>query len=393
MAQGTILLVDDSTIIRKILTRLFTDAGYDAVTASSGEEALGLLDRTRPDAVLTDILMGGMDGYELCRRIRARPELRTVPILAVTEATELEAKLRGLEAGVDDFVTKDTAHAELLARVNALLARQRAAASTPAAPAAAPRRRQVVVFFGLKGGVGTSTLAANVALLLARQRGETVALLDLALQTGSSEVLLDVVPHVDLGSLAADAVNVAALQPTDVQRLVVQHPAGVALLAGPRLPEDAERVTPELAAAALQVLGDTYGCVVVDTPNWFSESALRAIDAADLVVLVTTPDVVGARAAVASRRVLQQRGLSAERLVLVLNAPYGEEGVDRQQLESLLQAPFAVAIPHDRGFVRALNEGRPRALQDEQPPGPTLAALAALAAQVEQRLAVVGKRK
>jgi CheY-like chemotaxis protein len=123
MAQSTILLVDDSSIIRKILTRLFTDAGYHAVSASSGEEALSLLDHTRPDAVLTDVLMEGMDGYELCRRIRARPDLREVPILAVTESTELETRQRGLEAGVDDFVTKDVDHAELLARVNALLAR------------------------------------------------------------------------------------------------------------------------------------------------------------------------------------------------------------------------------------------------------------------------------
>ncbi len=392
MAEGTILLVDDSPIIRKVLAKLFADAGYQTLTASSGEEALGLLDQTAPDAVLTDILMGGMDGYELCRRIRARPDLRTVPILAVTEATELEAKLRGFQAGVDDFVTKDTAHAELLARVNALVSRQRAAAATAPPAAAARRRHQVVVFFGLKGGVGTSTLAANTALLLARQRGEPVALLDLALQTGSTEVLLDVVPRVDLGSLAADEVNVAGLQPAEVQRLVALHPAGVALLAAPRQPEDAERVTPELAAAALQVLGDTYGCVLVDTPNWFSEPALRALDAADLVVLVTTPDVVGAKAAVASVRILQQLGLPDERLLLVLNAPNSEESVSRRQLETLLRAPFAVVVPHDPAFVHALNSGQPRALQEERRPSPSLVALADLGKLVEERLAAVGAR-
>jgi pilus assembly protein CpaE len=393
MAEGTVLLVDDSAIVRRVLAKVFADAGYTTLTAGSGEEALELLDRSTPDVVLTDIMMDGMDGYELCQRIRARAGLRTIPIIAVTDATELEAKLRGFQAGVDDFVGKDTAHAELLARVGVLLARQRASQAAPPPVALQRRRRQVVVFFGLKGGGGTSTLAVNTALLLARQRAETIGLLDLALQTGSTEVLLDVVPRVDLGSLAVDEVDLTAVPAAEIHRMVALHPNGVALLAAPRQPEDADRVTPDLAAAALDALADACGCVVVDTPNWFSEPTIRALDAANVVVLVITPDLVGAKAAAASVRLLRQLGVDEERLLLVLNAPYGPGPVTRKQLEDLLQTPLAVEVPYDAAFGQALNAGRPRALQDDRRPAPGLAALLELGKLVDERLALVEPRR
>jgi pilus assembly protein CpaE len=394
MAQGTLLLVDDSLITLKAWSALFAGAGYTVVTAQSGEEALAQFVDIAPDLVATDILMPGMDGYELCRRIRARPDGRAVAILAITSAPALEAKLHGFEAGVDDFVGKDTAPAELLARVQALVARQRLVSTSLSPPeAAAAGTRQVVVCLSLKGGAGTSTLAANLALLLAQQGREQVALLDLALQTGATEVLLDVVPRVDLGTLARDEADVAGLSRSDVRRLVAMHPAGVALLAAPRLPEDAERVTPELVAAALEALAHTFGCVVVDTPAGFTEHALRALDMADLVVVVATPDVVGAKSAVAALHVLDALEFPRDRVVVVLNAPYGNGEVDPQQLASLLGLPVTVQVPYDPAFGRALNTGQPRALEAERHRTAALAALHELAKQVDRRLTGMGHRQ
>src|SRR5437763_1403543 len=144
MSQGVVLLVDDSQVVLRIWRELFSKAGFLVVTASSGEAALAEADRRLPDVVVTDIRMPGMDGYELCRRIRARPNGHAVGILGITDASELEAKLRGFEAGVDDFVSKNTATAELVARVQALAARQRRSlASEPPAAAPPPRARQV----------------------------------------------------------------------------------------------------------------------------------------------------------------------------------------------------------------------------------------------------------
>jgi pilus assembly protein CpaE len=342
--------------------------------------------------VILDIKMPGMDGYELCRRIRAQPALRGIPILAFTLATELEAKLRGFEAGVDDFVTKDTSSEELLARVRALLTRRAAWASNKDEAAGVPAPGRTVAFFSLKGGSGASSLATNVALLLARQRGETVALLDLALEQGATHLLLDVVPQVDLGTLGREGLDAALVGPYEVRGLMTHYPAGVDLLAAPRRVEDAERITPEMVLAVLRALASTYDCVVVDTPSNFAEHVLHTLELVDLVVLVTTPDIAGTRATLTALRIFRELHLPPERLMVVLNCPHGAARLRQEALEQTLSVPVGAVVPYDTEFVQALNEGKPRALREERRPTRALLALIDLAKRIDSQLTMVGGR-
>jgi pilus assembly protein CpaE len=392
MAQGTILVVDDSPLAVKIMSTLFTREGYDVLTAGSGEEALEQLGRVTPDLVVTDIMMPGIDGYELCHRIRAQPRLRGIPVMAITTITELEAKLRGSEVGVDDFVPKNTPAQDLLARVEALIARRGHWEDLPAAPAAPQGTGRVVAFFSLKGGCGRTTLAANSALLLARLSRDTVGLLDLALEQGTAELLLDVVPRVDLGTLAGDEVAPEALTVDEIRRLVVMHRGGVALLAGPRYPEDAERVSPDLTTAALAAMAGAFGTVVVDTPCSFNEHILRVLETADLVVLVATTDLAGARAASTTLRIFQELKVPDQRLVVVLNAPNGGVGIDREGLERAIRVPVDVVVPYDASFIQAVNAREPLVLRKAEQPTPAQVALAQLADHIAERLAILERR-
>jgi pilus assembly protein CpaE len=392
MAQGTILVVDDSPLAVKIMSTLFTREGYSVFTAGSGEEALEQLERVTPDLIVTDIMMPGIDGYELCHQIRAQPLLRGIPVMAITTITELEAKLRGSEVGVDDFVPKNTPAHELLARVEALIARPGHDEGLPAVPPAPRGPGRVVAFFSLKGGCGRTTLTANAALLLARLSGETVGLLDLALEQGTAELILDVVPRVDLGTLAGDEVAPEALTVDEVRRLVVMHPGGVALLAAPRYPEDAERVSPDLTTAALTAMAGAFGTVVVDTPCSFNEHILRVLETADLVVLIATTDLAGARATSTTLRIFQELKVPDQRLVVVLNAPNGGAGIDRAGLERAIRVPVDVVVPYEASFVQAVNAGVPLVLRNEGQPTAAQVALAQLAEHIAARLSVLERR-
>jgi adenylate cyclase len=115
-----ILVVDDLARNVRLLEAVLSPKGFRVAAASSGEQALDVLSKEHPDVVVLDILMPGMDGYEVCRRIRQDPGTAFLPVIMITASGE-EEKIRAIEAGADDFVSKPFDQAELLARVRSLV--------------------------------------------------------------------------------------------------------------------------------------------------------------------------------------------------------------------------------------------------------------------------------
>jgi len=118
-----ILIVDDNEDNRQILLDLLGAADYDLVSALSGLEAVELAAAHVPDLILMDIQLPGIDGHEATRRIKARPELAHIPVIAVTSYALSGDEQKALDAGCDDYVTKPFSPRELLAKVRATLAR------------------------------------------------------------------------------------------------------------------------------------------------------------------------------------------------------------------------------------------------------------------------------
>jgi len=118
-----VLVVDDSDLIRQVLTDAFTPAGYDVSTAADGAEALRRIAQQRPDLVVADILMPVMDGWALCNEMRKEPSTRDIPIIFLTTERDVPKRIKALEMGADDYLCKPFSKEELLARAAAVLRR------------------------------------------------------------------------------------------------------------------------------------------------------------------------------------------------------------------------------------------------------------------------------
>ncbi len=118
---ATILIVDDEPKNRSLLEVLLKPEGYLTVTANSGEEALAMVAKKPPDLILLDVMMPGMDGYDVATKLKANPATRNLPIIMLSALDDRDSKLAGLNAGAEDFLTKPIDRAELWVRVRNLL--------------------------------------------------------------------------------------------------------------------------------------------------------------------------------------------------------------------------------------------------------------------------------
>ncbi|MBR0553969.1 phosphate regulon transcriptional regulator PhoB [Stakelama marina] len=127
MSRATMLLVEDDAALAELLTYHFRREDFEVKHTVDGEEALLLAAEATPDIVLLDWMVEGLSGIEVCRRLRRASETANVPIIMLTARGEEEDRVRGLETGADDYVTKPFSPRELVARVNAVLRRVRPA--------------------------------------------------------------------------------------------------------------------------------------------------------------------------------------------------------------------------------------------------------------------------
>src|SRR5690606_19356712 len=121
----TVLIVDDTPANLSVLLECLGRNGYRVLVAEDGEDALEQVAHAPPDLVLLDVMMPGIDGFETCRRLRANPATRDIPVIFMTALTDTREKLAGFEAGGVDYITKPVQHEEALARVATHLQLQR----------------------------------------------------------------------------------------------------------------------------------------------------------------------------------------------------------------------------------------------------------------------------
>jgi pilus assembly protein CpaE len=232
-------------------------------------------------------------------------------------------------------------------------------AALPNEATAAPAQvyGEQVVFYGGKGGVGTSVLATNLACVLAQETGARVALVDFDLQFGDVGVLLNL-PQTQSISDLVDAIDI--VDQDFIGDVMSTGPAGVRVLPAATSPELADLVTAEHVQKILGLLRTMFDFVVVDTSSHLGDITLAALDTASSVILVTAPSITSVKNAKLALRLMESISIPISAITLVLNRCEAHTEFNNDSIESHLKFPITIQVPHDpRTVVNSINRGDP----------------------------------
>lgn len=404
-----VLVVDDIPETRENVRKLLAfESDIEVVAvAGTGQDAIQAAKEFQPDIALMDINMPGLDGISAVEAITQ--ESPSVQVIMMSVQSESDYLRRSMLAGARDFLTKPFTSDELVStirRVNRMGQQRAAAMPMPAQAATVPGKRggmaptqiappegSVIAVFGPKGGVGTSTLAVNLAVAL--QKGEIkVALIDASLQFGSVDVLLNL--HAQR-SIADISQTINDLDADLVSTVVTPHPSGLKALLAPTRPELADLVLPDHMQRIIAQMRRQFDYVVIDTPSALSDLVLTILDAADRIVLVSQADVPTIKNTRTFFQVTEALGYEPNKIMLVLNQLDARNPITAKMIEDNLKHKVTLQIPQDvdtinnsirRGlpFIteirnkpisNAVNQLAEKLVADLNPPEPTAEELAA----------------
>lgn len=355
--MSRILVIDDEPLYHKMIAHALEAEKYQLEFASNGKEGLQKAKMLKPDLVITDVMMPDIDGYEVTRLLRREPAFAHIPILVLTAQAGLQNKLKSFEAGADDHLTKPFEPEELAARLAALL-RRAEIASPRSVPGAVHEEARLIALHSLRGGTGCSSLAVNLGVGLASLWGTPTILLDLTMIAGQVALMLN-------ATLKRTWADVAKYSPAEMdidmlESIVGCHESGMAFIAAPTYPTEAETISADVLDASLQLLRQNYDYMVADLPHDFTDIVVHTLDKADVILLTTAPDVASVRAAAAALDTYNKLNYPLEKIKLVLNATFPKHGLPKDKIEAALGIPVMVTVPYtpDR-FVEAINFGQP----------------------------------
>ena len=370
-----VLIVDDIPETRENLRKLlFFESDIEVVgAATNGEEGISMAGELKPDIVLMDINMPGIDGITASEAITQQVPLTQIVMMSVQG--EADYLRRSMLAGAREFLIKPFSSDELITsirRVYELGASRRQAMPAPTGPTLPrpdkerPREElgKVIAIFSSKGGTGCSSVAVNLAIALRQSQNAQVALVDGSLQFGDVAVLLnlqatrtiaDLAPHVD--EMDQDMLN----------NVLVPHSSGIKALLAPPRPEMADLVAPGVMNAVLGKLRHLYNYVVVDTWSSLHDITLTILDAADRIILITTPDIPSIYNTKLFFEVTEALEYPTGKAILVLNKADRRTNIRAEDIQASIKYPVSCQLPLDeRVATTAANQGVPYMLSERE---------------------------
>jgi len=356
---SSILLIENDLASGDVISSTLIKLGYAVTSFIDPDEASAHV--AEHQLVILDVVGGARTALDVCRELRALPVMSSIAVLCISQTDEVEDRIHFLEAGADDVMARPFDARELEARVEALLLRyQRSKDLSPSGgvdPSMLPKRRTVAVF-SPKGGVGTTTIATNVAMAQAQGKPDKVVLIDLDLQFGQAAAHVNLEIKHTLAELVRD--EMALTEPALLLTYAMRHDSGLHVIASPRTPEASELVEARHVEQLIETALEWYEEVVIDAGSVLDQRTLAVFARADAVILPVYPEIAALRAMRAMLDHLNETGTLGLKGTLVLNNMFARAILKLRDVESALGGKIAIELPYDPLlYVKAVNEGIP----------------------------------
>lgn len=357
-AAPRILVIEHDPLMAGRLQRLLAAEGYAPVLATTGEEGFRIATQLHPEMAIVDVRLPDTDGYALCRRFREEAATMSLPVLLLRRDRNAASKIAVIEAGANDHITQPFYPDALIYRVKSALVRAEATPDTLIGV-----RGKTIALFGCKGGVGTTTIAVNLAVALHQRSQIQCALLDADFSFGDVGVQLDLPRQHTILDLVR---NIEDLDPLYVEQVLGDFRGMVRVLLGPPLPEHAELISAEHVTRFMETLRQQFSYTVVDCATSYDERILAVLEHADHLLLICTPEVSAIRNTSTFLDLLRRLKLPQEKVRIVLNRANSNQQIGVREIERHLRHDISFFTPSSgQMVVRSLTQGVPLVL--EQP--------------------------
>jgi DNA-binding response OmpR family regulator len=342
-----ILVIEDDPVATRLIEYILKQRGYQVLTAPNGLEGLQIAQNEAPDLIVLNVMLPGIDGFEVCHRLRAEPPTIQPLILMLSGRAQQVDIANGLNMGADDYMTKPAAPSEIVSRVESLLAQK------------ADANSRIIVFLGPKGKVGTTTTVVNVAIALS-QMGKRVIAVDLGPYEGSIAEHLGIKPQNAINRLLETPGE--TLDHRALESALVVHQTGVGVLRIRQPSRETGNVAPDNIDLLFERFKESTEYFLVDLPFQPTVTTRALLTKCELAIIVsdyTIDALIGVKSAI---NVLHFLGISPEQIGVVVTDPEGTfPERELPQIKSYVESNIAVnvlgVIPYDASASRKLSSG------------------------------------
>jgi pilus assembly protein CpaE len=377
-----ILVVDDDPDTVKFINIMLSRLGYVVVAATSGMEALERVQVEHPDLIILDVMMPGMDGYEVSRNLRRNPKTATTPILMFTAKTTIEDKLAGYDAGVNLYLTKPIHPIDLQANIRNLLTQKITKAETGA------NHGYVVGVLSATGGAGVSTIALNLAITYAKKFNVKVIAAEMRPGQGSWALDLNLTEPVGLVNLLG--MELDDITTETVSKELIQTNFGIKILSASNQMEKVESAaaTPQFERVIDQ-LRMLANLVVLDIGTSFHPGFNAILNKCNELIMVVEPQPVPIKRSKLLASELHLKGFGSLKTMstVTVNRTRSDIVLNISQVEQILGYPAVMGFPPvvEQAY-RAADRAVP--LVSVQPDGIIAMQFNTLASQINERVPV-----